>query len=240
MIMHAVDDLENGAMASRKRVADAIQADVLVKSRRRCCVCFGLSRDEEVKQGQIAHLDHDPSNKRESNLAFMCLPHHDQYDSKTSQSKNLTETEVRRYREELYRHFSPWGPRPERTEFLLNYVAASMDAKSLAETLWKVGRRVEAFPDFAIKVALTKKEIDLMNADDAMPLLHVLDSLASWGFLTYEFEEPDNQNRHHYTFRINLDLPPDAVQELLQAVDEIEARELERWRRSPDEPGGRA
>ena len=44
--------------------------------------------------------------------------------------------------------------------------------------LWKVGRRVTAFPDFAIKVALTEREIDLMDGDLAIPLLHVLDTLA--------------------------------------------------------------
>jgi hypothetical protein len=78
------------AMARRKRVADAIQAEVLVKSRRRCCVCYGLKRDADIKQGQIAHLDQDPANNNESNLAFLCFDHHDQFDSKTSQSKNLT------------------------------------------------------------------------------------------------------------------------------------------------------
>jgi hypothetical protein len=41
------------------------------------------------KLGQIAHLDKDPSNAAEDNLAFMCLTHHALYDSKTSQHKKL-------------------------------------------------------------------------------------------------------------------------------------------------------
>jgi hypothetical protein len=53
------------------------------------------------KQGQIAHIDRNPENNDPNNLAFLCLEHHDRYDSKPSQSKGLTHEEVRRYREEL-------------------------------------------------------------------------------------------------------------------------------------------
>ena len=115
-------------MTRRRRVADAVQAEVLVKSRRRCCVCYGLKRDADIKQGQIAHLDQDPGNNNESNLAFLCFDHHDQFDSKTRQSKNLTVKEISRYRSELYQHFSLWEI--DHSEFLLNYLAASIDAKS--------------------------------------------------------------------------------------------------------------
>ncbi len=86
---------------SRKRVIPKTQADVLLKSRRRCCICFGLNRDTSIKQGQIAHLDQDPNNNSENNLAFLCFDHHDQYDSTTCQSKNLTMLEVIQFREEL-------------------------------------------------------------------------------------------------------------------------------------------
>lgn len=87
---------------ARKPVAPKKQADVLVQSRRRCCICFGLDRDTAIKQGQIAHLDHDAANDAVENLAFLCLNHHDQYDGRTRQSKNLTYDEVWKYREELY------------------------------------------------------------------------------------------------------------------------------------------
>jgi hypothetical protein len=85
----------------RKKVTPATQAEVLLKSRRRCCICFGLNRDTSIKQGQIAHLDHDPSNNNESNLAFLCFNHHDQYDSRTKQSKNFTIQEVIYFKNEL-------------------------------------------------------------------------------------------------------------------------------------------
>ncbi len=89
--------------SARKPVAPSVQASILVRSRRRCCICYGLNRDTGLKAGQIAHLDHDNSNNREDNLAFLCFEHHDQYDSQTRQSKNFTETEVRSHLKELTR-----------------------------------------------------------------------------------------------------------------------------------------
>ncbi|MGX8009477.1 hypothetical protein ACVDG8_010930 [Mesorhizobium sp. ORM8.1] len=55
-----------------------------------------------IKQGQISHLDRDSANPKEDNLAFLCLVHHDEYDSQTSQRKGFTITEVKSFREELY------------------------------------------------------------------------------------------------------------------------------------------
>ena len=90
----------------RKKIKVATETHVLTSCRRRCCVCYGLNRDASEKQGQIAHLDRNPENNHNDNLAFLCFDHHDQYDSRTSQSKNLTASEVKHYREELFRHVS--------------------------------------------------------------------------------------------------------------------------------------
>jgi hypothetical protein len=88
-------------MGQRSPIPTKVIAEVTTASRRRCCICFGLEHDDRKKQGQIAHLDRDPSNHRLENLAFLCLDHHDQYDSRTSQSKGFTIDEVKRYRLEL-------------------------------------------------------------------------------------------------------------------------------------------
>jgi len=56
----------------------------------------------DVKQGQIAHIDRNPANSAVSNLVFLCLKHHDQYDTRTSQSKGWIEDEVMSYQEELH------------------------------------------------------------------------------------------------------------------------------------------
>jgi Leucine-rich repeat (LRR) protein len=88
----------------RLKIPPDIETKVLTLSRRRCCLCFGLNGDFGEKKGQIAHLDHDRTNNKLENLAFLCLEHHDSYDSKTSQSKGIKEKEVKNYREELYYH----------------------------------------------------------------------------------------------------------------------------------------
>jgi hypothetical protein len=88
--------------SKRKRLPSDLEAAVLDKCRRRCCVCFTVDGDDAEKRGQLAHLDHNPSNDDPGNLVFLCIPHHDQYDSRTSQSKNLTEAEVRLYRDRLH------------------------------------------------------------------------------------------------------------------------------------------
>ncbi|MBX3073798.1 hypothetical protein KF913_07725 [Candidatus Obscuribacterales bacterium] len=87
---------------TRKTTPTAIETAVLVKSARRCALCFSLTGDLLEKLGQIAHLDQDPSNTSEDNLAFLCLLHHTLYDSKTSQHKNYTKSEVKVARLQLY------------------------------------------------------------------------------------------------------------------------------------------
>jgi hypothetical protein len=91
-------------MAARTTISPEVIADVLVTSRRRCCLCFALSNDAVEKKGQVAHLDRDASNNSRDNLVFLCFDHHDQYDSRTSQAKGLTIQEVRRYRDQLDRY----------------------------------------------------------------------------------------------------------------------------------------
>jgi hypothetical protein len=87
---------------TRKAISDEVQNSVLLKSRRRCCLCFWLEGIDEVVKGQIAHLDQNHENADEQNLVFLCYNHHDEYDSRTSTSKGLREGEVRKWRDELY------------------------------------------------------------------------------------------------------------------------------------------
>ena len=90
---------------SRKKLSSKIENEIFTKSKRRCCICFALNDDLAVKRGQIAHTDHNAQNDDLDNLAFLCLEHHDQYDSQTSQSKNFTMHEIKEYRDRLYKFF---------------------------------------------------------------------------------------------------------------------------------------
>ena len=87
----------------RKSIPDATQTSILLNSRRRCCLCFWLKGEDEVKKGQIAHLDGDNENSAEDNLVFLCLEHHDEYDGIPRLSKGLREQEVKQWRDELYK-----------------------------------------------------------------------------------------------------------------------------------------
>jgi len=85
-------------MSKRQPLTKEVETAILTQSGRRCAFCFGLHGDLVMKQGQIAHIDHNSSNSAEDNLAFLCLDHHDQYDGRTSQSKGLAESELRIYK----------------------------------------------------------------------------------------------------------------------------------------------
>ncbi len=89
-------------MARKKRPSADTVTEVLIRSRRRCAFCFGLDADFQIKRGQIAHLDRDPNNNSLSNLVFLCLNHHDEYDTRRSQAKSLTIGELKKFRSALH------------------------------------------------------------------------------------------------------------------------------------------
>jgi hypothetical protein len=57
-------------------------------------MCFHLDEDLSVKDGQLAHIDRDRGNGAESNLVFLCLVHHNQYDARPSQAKGWLPAEL--------------------------------------------------------------------------------------------------------------------------------------------------
>jgi hypothetical protein len=99
-------DNHGGEPMARRAVPGSSVDEVLRTCRRRCCLCFGLNADLEVKYGQIAHLDGDPSNNAIANLAFMCLEHHAMFDSRSTQVRRITIPEAKRYRSDLEGHLS--------------------------------------------------------------------------------------------------------------------------------------
>jgi len=86
---------------SRKYIPKDVETQVLMDSKRVCCLCAGLNNNFKEQRGQIAHIDKNNENNKENNLAWLCFNHHDKYDSTTSQSKNYTQKELKTYKGDL-------------------------------------------------------------------------------------------------------------------------------------------
>ena len=146
----------------------------------------------------MAHIDGDSSNSAIDNLVFLCLEHHDEFDSRTSQSKGLTPGEVARYRSELYEHFSGWAQLATRGH-LLNFLASQIGTSELAVAVVRVASGMYFYgPRHAVDV-LTWAELKSSDSETVLNHQLVLDSCASWGLLTYEEEELEDPNGYRYT-----------------------------------------
>jgi len=106
---------EAANLPKRKSFPRDVETAVLTKCRRRCAFCFVLENDITAKPGEIAHIDRDPSNASLENAAYLCMGHHDEYDSTPSQTKGLTPDELREHQAMLYEFLSASGPWPSAT-----------------------------------------------------------------------------------------------------------------------------
>jgi hypothetical protein len=129
---------------ARQKIPKKIEAQVLIKSARRCVLCFHILGDLTEKLGQIAHLDHEASHNDLDNLAFLCMEHHSLYDSTTRQHKNYTESETKHARDALYaaiankQHFNVSTPgKPPRRKPRLNFVF------DLNQRIWGYGGQLQ-------------------------------------------------------------------------------------------------
>jgi hypothetical protein len=97
-------------MLTRRPFPLPVVTAVLIASRRRCALCYGLDGDTTEKEGQIAHVDRDSSNAAEGNAAWLCTKHHSRYDARSRQTKGHTPKELVAYRGMLYEHMaSPYA-----------------------------------------------------------------------------------------------------------------------------------
>lgn len=84
-------------MPSRTAIPDRAIQEVLIRSKRRCPLCF-VAGKLEPRDGNIAHIDRDPSNNDNDNLVYLCLQHHHEVD----ESGSTRIEEIKKARRELY------------------------------------------------------------------------------------------------------------------------------------------
>ena len=151
-------------MAARAPIPPEVIADVLVASRRRCCICYAISNDVGEKKGQVAHIDRNASNNARENLVFLCFDHHDQYDSRTSQSKGLTVEEITQYRAQLDRFIVQSFPRSGKD--IVRALLASLDRPAFRTPF----RQESSLPRFRAVIAETISAINTGNVPSGTQL----------------------------------------------------------------------
>ena len=129
--------------------------------RRRCCICVFVNGVLAPRPGQLAHLDQNPRNNSLDNLAWLCMEHHDAYDSRTSQSKGLTAGEVRRYRDDLHSLVAQIGQ-----PVLLPKLDAAGEGTVLVSSGNILGRIIEAYDREA-------KGLELRTRPNGIALAHL-------------------------------------------------------------------
>lgn len=197
-------------MKTRTTIPQGVVAEVLTASRRRCCVCFALRSDDTEKRGQIAHLDHNRSNGTKDNLAFLCLEHHDQYDSRTSQSKGMTLVEVKRYRTLLHERL--------KSPFTASYSAGSVSKDSLLLTPARIHllrSKTEAL-DYAPRAAQVRFTVTNLR-EDLLKLVSLRVKVLS-RTERRRFRLP-GPGAPHSEYALSADISTEDVVELLETVE---------------------
>lgn len=75
----------------RKTIPGSVRTKILLANRHACCVCHNIDV-------QIHHIDGDPSNNEEGNLAVLCVRHHDKATPPASLTAKLKPSEIRAYK----------------------------------------------------------------------------------------------------------------------------------------------
>lgn len=150
-------------MKKRIPVTESLQAQLKYNCRNRCAICAMMNNDFSEKQGQIAHIDHNPSNSNNyDNLVWLCLAHHDRYDSRTSQSKNYTPQEVFMYKTQLEAYYS--NPKNNELVSFLTYIMKLLNDSDGYMIYSEAIRKIEFFiaeSEYPEKYNLLKWKEDL-------------------------------------------------------------------------------
>ena len=165
-------------MLPRKQFPPSVVTELLVASRRRCALCYGLDGDTTEKEGQIAHVDRNRSNVIKENGAWLCTKHHSRYDARSRQTKGHTPEELLAYRGMLYEHMASPSAWPD---------AGTSPTRGAGVSLEVFDRRVPVYRDTIefLRVVIRGSELSLESlfkfanqTDEALFLFD--DSLADY------------------------------------------------------------
>ncbi len=145
----------------------------------------------------------------------MCLEHHDEYDSTTSQTKSLQVQEVKAYRQELYEKFADWSSVTS-TRHLLNFLAASISLDAMLDVAISSASRYRISPEDLVYEALVETVYDSWDGDNWGPYLALLEDFRSWGWLDFTMEE--ERNKHMWAVHIRVAHRP-VCEQLLKAFE---------------------
>ena len=130
----------------RKPIPSTVSTAILVNSRRRCCLCFYWQNDDKEKRGQIAHINRNREDHSIDNLVYLCLEHHDLYDSGTSQSKGIQPGELHEAKGRLYAVNKIEGVASEKASITL-----SLSRDDIAGLIEYLNRNVRGGSDIRIQ-----------------------------------------------------------------------------------------
>lgn len=206
----------------RSKIPQATETEVLVRSRRRCALCFGLHQAIAIVRGQIAHVDRDPTNHAFGNLVWLCLQHHDDYDSRPSQSKGLTSQEVLRYREELYNYINAQQrllePSPPTTHLSPEggALAQFLNTRSITGDKFDPQVRIDALEtELALSIDDVKLAIDELSASGLLEINGSRDVVFATNRLFWEtdpvFADNDPASDAETLARAIVNQPMDAI-----------------------------
>ncbi len=87
---------------TRPKLSEHIAADVMYAVDLRCCMCEAIAGlPPRSRNGQIHHLDGDPTNNARENLVWLCLEHHEDVGKTGKTSRRISPEVIRRYRSML-------------------------------------------------------------------------------------------------------------------------------------------
>lgn len=102
-------------MTTRRQIPKKAIDDLLVKSKRRCALCYMIHGDTTPKIGDIAHIEPISHGGKSTadNLIFLCAQHHAEIDRAGGSARTVAE--IKTARDKLYDAISKESEEPQAT-----------------------------------------------------------------------------------------------------------------------------